>query len=156
MRHEASVLLDFAIRPALYKLRLWTPAAEELLLGTAIVESDLRHRRQFAPGPARGLFQMEPRTHKDIWKNFLAYKAALREAVDALRSSPSADGLTELEHNDTYAAALARIHYLRAPAPLPLAGDVAGMAMYWKQYYNTWRGKGEEAKYMAKWYRTMG
>ena len=44
----------------------YAAAAVELPLGTARVESGLRHRRQIGGGPALGLSQMEPNTHDDI------------------------------------------------------------------------------------------
>jgi hypothetical protein len=153
---QATFLLNTAIRPALQGIRLWTPAAEELILGTAIVESDLIHRMQLVGGPARGVFQMEPATHDDIWNNFLKYKPDLALAISSLMTFPDANKLLELERNDKYASAMARAHYLRAPKPLPKAGDVNAMAKYWKVYYNTWRGKGDADKYRTKWNQTMG
>lgn len=149
-------LVNTAIRPALHRLNLWSAAAEELLLGTAIVESDLIHRRQFGAGPARGLFQMEPRTHNDIWANFLKYKLALAQTVSSLLSSPDSDKLVELERNDRYASAMARVHYLRVSQPIPAAGDLKAMARYWKRHYNTPGGKGTEDKYRDKWQSVMG
>lgn len=155
-KQQAMMLVNAAIRPALQRLNLWISSAEELLLGTAIVESDLIHRRQFGPGPARGLFQMEPRTHNDIWANFLKYKPALAHAVGSLLSSQNSDKLVELERNDRYASAMARVHYLRVSEPIPAAGNLKAMARYWKRHYNTPRGKGTEDKYRDKWQSVMG
>jgi len=153
---QATHLLNLAIRPALLGIKLWTPAAEELLLGTAIVESDLLLRKQLGGGPARGLFQMEPVTHDDIWANYLKYKLDLAKSISAVMTSPAANKLLELEKNDKYASAMARAHYSRAPTPIPQAGNVQAMAKYWKDYYNTWRGQGRETKYLEKWSKTMG
>ena len=155
-KHQATIFLNHAIRPALQSIKLWTPAAEELLLGTAIVESDLLHRKQFGGGPARGLFQMELVTHDDIWANFLKYRPDLAQAISALMTSPAADKHWDLEKNDKYASAMARAHYLRSSAPLPRPGDIQTMAQYWKVNYNTWQGQGTESKYLEKWYKTMG
>src|SRR5260221_162978 len=58
-------------------------APVELLLGTALQESGLTYRVQLGGGPARGLFQMEPNTHDDIWDNFLKYRVPLATAVRA-------------------------------------------------------------------------
>ena len=41
----ASQILSMVIRPALSKINLWSPSAEELVLGTAIVESGLIYLR---------------------------------------------------------------------------------------------------------------
>lgn len=155
-KHDAIIFLKHSIRPALMSIKLWSTEAEELLLGTAIVESDLLHRKQLGNGPARSFFQMEPATHDDIWNNFLKYKPDLARAISALMTSPDANKLVGLEKNDKYACAMARAHYQRVPSPLPKAGDVDAMARYWKRHYNTKGGKGNEDKYREKWNKTMG
>jgi len=137
-------------------MELWSTAAEQLLLGTALVESDLLHRRQHRGGPARGLFQMEPATHDDIWENFLKYRLPLAESIRSLMTFPDVDQYQELEQNDRYSCAMARIHFFRAPAALPRAGDVEEMARYWKQYYNTPLGAGRVSKFIEKWNQVMG
>ena len=154
-KHAATIFLNHSIHPALTSIKLWTPAAEELLLGTAIVESDLLHRKQLGNGPARSFFQMEPVTHDDIWNNFLKYKPDLARAISSLMTSSDADKIVELEKNDEYACAMARAHYARVKWPLPKAGDVDAMAKYWKRHYNTKGGKGNEDKYREKWNNTM-
>ena len=148
---QATHFRDFVIRPTIKSLGLWSTEAEELLLGTALKESGLIHRVQLGGGPARGLFQMEPATHDDIWDNYLRYHKALATLAKSLKSRPTAAGAYELRNNDRYAAAMARIHYKRAPAPLPAAGDVQAMAAYWKRYYNTIHGAGTVAQYVHTW-----
>lgn len=139
------------IRPTLQSIGLHTPAAEQLLLGTAMQESNLVHRRQLGNGPARGYFQMEPATHNDIWNNYLAFKPTLGAKIASLLSAPTADRIGELEHNDRYACAMARAHYHRVPAALPAEGDIVGMAHYWKRYYNTVLGAGKPEEFLTKW-----
>ena len=79
-----------------------------------------------------------------------------RHAVVQLKSAPDANAEDELTQNDAYAAAMARIQYLRAPKQLPTAGDTEGMAAYWKQYYNTPLGDGTVDQYIASWNGVMG
>ena len=43
---DASQLRKLVIQPALSEIELWSPAAEELVLGTAIVESQLAFIKQ--------------------------------------------------------------------------------------------------------------
>lgn len=143
------------IRPTLEHLGLHSPAAEELLLGTAMQESDLVHRRQIGGGPGRGYFQMEPNTHNDIWENYLKFRSELAAKVKQLLSSPTANRIEELEKNDRYGCAMARVLYRRAPDPLPAAGDVAAMAAYWKKFYNTPLGAGRVQQYIDKWKRAF-
>lgn len=143
------------IRPSLTSISGWSAAAEQLLLGTAIHESSgFRYRKQIR-GPALGLFQMEPVTHDDIWKSFLRYRSSLGSKVSALLSSPNADKLYELEFNDKYASAMARMKYLRSGAPLPLLNDIPAMANYWKRFYNTPLGKGTPAQFIRSWKELM-
>lgn len=140
------------IRPVLNQMGKGGDAAEELLLGTAVQESlNFMYRRQMADGPARGYFQMEPNTHDDIWDNYLKYREALANKVISFLSSPDADKIKELETNDNYAAAMARVHYMRKPDALPKAGDVQAQAEYWKKHYNTVLGKGKPHEYVEKW-----
>lgn len=153
---QADHFRQHSIRPALTSLGLWSQAAEELLLGTALHESQLRYRRQLGGGPARGLFQMEPATHNDIWNNFLVYHKGLGAQVKALKTTPDSNVLSELENNDRYAAAMARVHYRRAPALLPAAGDLPAMAAYWKKYYNTVYGAGTVQQYIDDWKAVYG
>jgi hypothetical protein len=67
----AEEFLTTVIRPTLIQIGLHSRAAEQLLLGTAMQESDFIHRRQMGGGPACSFFRMEPATHNDIWQNFL-------------------------------------------------------------------------------------
>lgn len=139
------------IGPALRWLGLYSPNAEALVLGTALQESNLRFLRQLGGGPGLGLFQMEGKTHDDIWRNFLSYRRELAQKTRELALSdaaiPQAD---ELIWNLRYAAAMVRLHYFRVPEPLPEAGDVAGLSQYWKRYYNTERGRGTPAEFAHK------
>jgi hypothetical protein len=140
------------VRPVLTALGAHSMAAENLVIGTAVQESNLHYLRQLNEGPARGLYQMEPATHDDHWQNYLAYRAELRGRVEAF-SVPNQDRHGQLAWNLAYATAMCRIHYLRAPAPLPNATDIAGLAQYWKQYYNTSQGKGTVAEFADKFER---
>ena len=79
-------LLDRVIAPALEKIGLWSRAAEELVLGTAIIESGLTYLKQHGDGPALGLWQVEPATHDDLYTNFLNYRPELGSILMELRA----------------------------------------------------------------------
>ncbi|SBS28481.1 hypothetical protein MSP8886_01192 [Marinomonas spartinae] len=129
-----------------------SPAAEELLLGTAVQESlAFKYRNQQRGGPAVSYFQIEPNTHNDVWTNFIDYRPKLKEKVLSLLTNKSADKINELEYNDKYAAAIARIIYMRVPSPLPPIGNIEKQANYWKAHYNTPLGKGKPSEYIEKW-----
>lgn len=135
------------------KYRLHSVAAVELLVGTALKESGgLRWRRQLNHGPARGLFQMEGATYDDIWRNYLAFRPVLAEAIRSAFTPAGGElAFEQVTDDDAYAAVMARLKYLRVPAPLPPAGDVQAQAKYWKDHYNTKLGKGTVASYVETW-----
>ena len=62
MALDAKQLRELVIKPALLEIELWSEAAEELVLGTAIVESRLSFIKQLGSGPALGFWQIEPDT----------------------------------------------------------------------------------------------
>jgi hypothetical protein len=146
------------IKPALTVVDGYSLAADELVLGTALQESKLQYIRQLGNGPALGIFQMEPATHEDIWKNFLKFRPELAEKVRSLAAPTTADhpSANELIGNLWYAAAMCRIHYMRVPDALPKAGDIPGMAAYWKEFYNTFEGSGAEEEFEENWFANMG
>jgi hypothetical protein len=145
-------LVRHIIRPTFRYIELWSPSAEVIVLGTGLVESKLRYVDQIdkanKPGPAYGLWQCEQPTHNDYWDSFLRFQNGLREKCSALVSRRNAlfPSVDELVFNLAYAAAMCRVHYRRVPDALPARDDAAGMAAYWKRYYNSPLGKGSVQK----------
>lgn len=146
-------LIHYVIRPVLKDLALWSPEAERLLLGTACVESDCgRYVKQLGGGPALGIYQMEPKTHDDIWNNYLQHRATLMQKVNYWRERwGNGLGPEEMVGNLYYATAMSRIHYLRVPETIP--EYLSAQAAYWKRWYNTAAGKGTAHAYMNSWNR---
>ena len=140
------------VRATLTYLRMWSAAAEALLVGTAVQESGLKYLRQFDAGPARGVYQIEPATHDDIVKRYLKRKAALANTVDALLA-PEPKPIDQLATNLAYATAIARVKYWMDPEPLPEADDIARLAAYWRRVYNTPGGRGEASEFAANYRR---
>lgn len=145
---------QIVIVPALQRLNLWSLVAQELLLGTALQESGLAHLVQHG-GPARGVFQVEPATHADVWANFLHYRPELLQAVLAL-TAPWPDREAQLATNLIYEAAIARLIYLRAPEPLPATPDPYALANYWKRWYNTAGGAGTVEQFADTYHHFAG
>jgi hypothetical protein len=123
------------VQPTLIALGLMSTAALNLVTGTALAESGAGYLKQVGGGPALGLWQVEPATEQDIWKNFLAYRHDLCTKLHGLL----APGATtpQLVGNLLYGAAICRLKYLRAPEILPAAQDAAGMASFHKRIYNS-------------------
>lgn len=139
---DASQLREFVVRPTLRQLAPEIPYSEgavELLMGTAAQESHLTYLDQLTPGPgpAFGLWQMEAATHDDLWRWLqVKERSALRIKVQQMLSIwPSR--LEQLRVNLVYAAAMCRVHYRRAPEPIPSASDIAGAGLIYKLRYNT-------------------
>jgi hypothetical protein len=137
------------IYPALNKMGMWSEAAGELILGTAIVESNLTYLKQHGDGPALGLWQVEPATHEDLYANYLNYRPEMMSSLMELRS-PALNMNENLATNLMYGAAVFRLCYYRKPDPLPEAGDVEGQGKFWKKHYNTPLGAGTVPKYVRK------
>lgn len=139
--------LELIIEPTLEDIGLYSSAACELVLGTALQESRLTYLKQLGTGPALGVCQMEPATHDDLWDNYLYYRDKIAAAIlDIGGRDPR-----EMIWNLKYAVAMCRVHYRRIRAPLPVSGDLKGQAAYWKRYYNTNLGKGTTEEYINSW-----
>lgn len=137
------------VEPALMHMRLWSPEAQELVLGTCVQESGgLQYIKQLGNGPALGVGQMEPATHDSLYANFLVYQPHLLALVKEIEPSCSSKALL---WNLRYSAAMTRVHYRALKAPLPKPGDIQAQAAYWKKYYNTAAGKGTVEEYLRNW-----
>lgn len=147
---DAGQLREFVVRPALKRINLWSPAAENLVLGTCLHESHARYLDQLTPGPgpAYGLWQMERATYEDLWRNFIPGDSYLRLNLLEMAGFDSEEHppVQEMHGNLFYAAAMCRVHYRRVREALPVATDAQALAEYWKRYYNTALGKGTVAQ----------
>lgn len=148
---DANHLLKEVIRPVLQDLKLGGVPAEAMVLGTACQESHCGlWLVQLENGPARGIYQMEPATHDDIWDHYLAYNQDLAKRVNRWRVQyGNGMGADEMVGNLFYATAMCRIHYLRVEEPIP--DTLPGQAAYWKRFYNTPLGAGTENEYIHSW-----
>lgn len=130
-----------------------TGNAVQLLIGTAAVESRMGYyRRQMGNGPARGIFQMEPATERDIWDNWIKYKSGIGQRIKEITGVYGPDH-TALEKNLSYQVVMSRLHYRRVWEILPEYNDIPAQARYWKKYYNTHLGAGTPEKYIECWER---
>lgn len=140
---------EYVVIPALQQINLYSLGAEQLVMATGMAESNMTFIHQKGHGPARGLFQLEPVSHDDIWERFLSKKPMLLNDLKALIMRDM-DLHDQLHGNLFYAAAMCRIFYLRFRKPLPEAGNWQGMAEYWKEYYNTHLGAGTVDGFLRK------
>lgn len=151
-------LADHVIKPSLKEMGLYSEEAEQLLIGTASVESKLGTYLKQVKGPALGIYQIEPATHHDVWENYIQYRSDLKSSLMEITSV--SDWVREdyrpchslLIHDLRYATIIARLIYRRVPYFLPTAGDWPAMAEYWKSFYNTSAGKGTVKKFISSVY----
>lgn len=152
---NAEHLLTYVVRPTLHTIGHHSVAREQLLLGTCAKESAMgTYLHQIGGGPALGIFQTEPDTHRDVWLNWLRFRGndfALMKRMVASSFWDDAAGRPRhqaLICDMSYATAIASHIYRRASDPLPRQDDWMAMAAYWKRFYNR-GGKGSEGDFIA-------
>lgn len=129
------------ITEILKEIGLYSGNAVELIMGTFAQESNFKYVRQLGGGQALGYGQMEPATFNDIIANYLRYKPELMGKI--MKSCGIVDFKPEqLIDNKKLMICMTRVHYLRVKEPLPSHKDIWAMGEYWKQCYNTPKGKG--------------
>ena len=128
------------VEPTLRHLQLWSPAAEWLVLATAVHESGLSALIQVG-GPALGVYQIEAETYFDVIARLTARHHELAARLGELKAEIPAP-LVQLVSNLAYATAVCRLIYYLDPEPLPPAGARHALAWYWKRVYNTDDGAG--------------
>jgi len=138
-------LRDLVVVPVLRELQMNSKAAMRLVIGTGLVESKYTHIKQ-VNGPALGFWQMEPKTHDDIWSSYLLYRLDIAKRLNNFHLDYKDSD--QLIYNMKYACAMCRIHYWRSPMPLPDANDIEGLGRMWKLVYNTEQGKGTVEKFV--------
>lgn len=113
--------------------------AVEILMMIAAHESHLGTYSRQHQGPARGVFQIEPVTERDIHNNYLSYHEERRDLLKTYTID-----ISDLEFNLAYQIVIARLHLTRNPDKLP--NTPVDMAIYLKKYWNTFLG---DATYIA-------
>ena len=130
-------LADKAGRPSLK-----SDSAVELLMLTAAQESHAGKYLKQINGPALGIFQIEPATAEDLFDNFLRYHDDLLDAqITFAQIINKYNWRSNMMGNLPYQIVLARLQYFRFAEALPSKNDIAGMAQYYKTYWNTHEGK---------------
>lgn len=141
---------------ALHAIGYHSPEAVELLMLTAAQESGLGTYLRQIKGPARGVFQIEPATHKDLWDRVLKARPELARRICQLcfgseDRPPWLTLETALWGNLIYGVCMARVFYLSKPGAIPKTTQ--GQAEYWKKHYNTYLGKGTAEQAVASYNR---
>lgn len=154
--------LKRVIRPVIHRLYPMAKAmgrAEILLLGTVAHESGgFDFLRQYPHGPALGVWNIEPPSHRLAlgWAEendrglYLELVSMRNRGPAILAEDIDIDAALQLDME--YGCAIARTLYLSIPSPLPSRDHALAQAIYWKSYYNR-GGKGTEGQYIEAWER---
>lgn len=119
------------ITRVLKEVALYSPAAVNLLLGTAAQESGFGTYLRQVKGPALSVFQIEEATFLD-----------LRERMHPILPEIRTWSFLRLEWDLRAAILAARLKYRSIPKPLPEPDNLLELAAYWKRWYNTEQGAG--------------
>lgn len=121
---------------------LWSDRRVDLMLMIAAHESGgFKHNKQIGGGPARGPFQMERRTHDQVWLH-----------SDTIGKRAKKYGITrkdadEMTDDHAYALWMA-VHYVAMIDPKPIPTDIREQAAWCKKFWNA-HGKATEQKYLS-------
>lgn len=139
------------VRPALQLCGLWSEAAENLLVGTALAESNLSVVTQMGNGPGLSFFQIESETYNDVLRYLnRSDNKNLKDRILAacfMEVFPEAKCVT---WNIRLAVLIARVIYWRRPEPLPDKNDYNQLCKYYLKHYNTYLGKATFEKAVGK------
>lgn len=135
-----------------------TPAARELLFGTACAESGLRPRFQDKHGTAIGLFQVEYATFLDLWNRAIKNKhpKLYKEIQKNYAGEDRQIRFEDLQLSDELCAVFARMKYAESKSHIPPATDLEAQAKYYKKYYNTELGKASVQSYLKRRAEVLG
>lgn len=134
----AKDLRELVIRPTLLLLDDWSPAAENLLLGTAAQESQLGFRMNTNSDQGAGIYRISETTHIQVWDKYLVTDPELASRVRGLASqqqflkSPHAELITNL----SYATGIAWMIYKQNHVELPSDATLTALANCWHSCYD--------------------
>ena len=143
-------LRDLVIIPTLqamtrvYGEKVYSPAAVNLLLGTAFQESVIGHEtylKQIGGGPALGIYQIEPATHDDIYENYLRHRQDRADFTVGFLSLADTDTQQTIHealiHNLRYSTVIARTKYWRRRFDWPEdPTNIQALGVIWNDHYN--------------------
>ncbi len=148
---NVSELREQIIGPTLKYLGITSSVAEELLLGTAALESKLNPLCQGDDG--LGIYQITPDQHRQIWDQYLAFKPDLASKVRGLASQHRflQDPDKELSWNLSYATAIAWLIYQREEIVLPKHSEVHQLGQLWLKCFGKNRSSDKSERRFNGW-----
>lgn len=156
---DAQQLHDHIIKPTLEYMggNYDSKNARMLLLATAAIESKCGYYIKQVGGIALGIWQMEPATHKDIYRECDALKTVgivetkTYDLLQSLKISAYMPGKSAMIASPMYACAMARLKYSMDIEQLPDYDDINAIYRYYKRIYNTEAGASTMKKFVDAW-----
>jgi hypothetical protein len=158
MTINAKQLRELIVEPACRALNYYSPAAVNLLMGTAAQESHIGAwiaQKSIGVNGGLGLWQMESSTYHDVWLRGVEPHIRIKSTIRLYLGYESKPIAIRLVSDLMLACMMSRIHYQLVPEKLPDADDLEGLARYWKKYYNTSLGKGTEEEFIENYKRFL-
>lgn len=124
------------VRPVLKSCGLHSRAAENLMIGTGLVESQFKYLIQ-KKGVALSFFQIEPKTFTWLIVKLSNDKNIMQKVLRLLGMATLPTNANQLINNLALSCIIARLKYWYNPAPLPDADNLEDLARYWAMHYNT-------------------
>ena len=144
------------IQPALDALALYSEDAEELLVAVCAQESLGGTYLSQEGGPARGIYQMEGRTHDSLWNTVLCRDQSVAfklKKVLMCAINPSADRMV---WDLYYATMMARVFFLNISDPIPSGKDIEAIWTYYKTFWNTKNGAAKKTDFIINYNKFVG
>lgn len=133
----------FVVEPVCKSLGANSPAAMNLLLGTAAQETHMGHwlvQQRIGYNGGIGIFQMEAPTYHFCYAKQITQKPRYKGAFKLLTGYDQKPLAQRLATDLMLATFMARLYYMGFPEPLPRHDDLEGLAWYYKKYWNTSAG----------------
>ncbi|MBU2709812.1 hypothetical protein [Zooshikella harenae] len=132
-------LRHYVIKPTLDYIDMWSPFAENLLLGTAAQESGLGFYLKRRKQRSLGIYCITPMMHKNIWDRYLVKHSDLASKIRGLASQHEflANPHAELATNLSYATAIAWLIYKRNQNFIESEpSNIYTLAKCWRRFYH--------------------
>jgi len=141
-------LHDFVAKPLLSQIKNGMSGIDAFMMCVAHESKGGTYLKQTHDGPAKGIIQMEPDTHNDVWRNGdsiwdNALKLGIIERWQYdIKTHPTSDRLI---YDLRYNVFMFRQFMFMQPGVLPVRSRE--LAKYLKKYYNTEKGKATAESY---------
>jgi hypothetical protein len=129
-------LSEYIIKPVLRDLIMYSDSAAELLLFTAVIESNAGSYLKNING-GYGIYLMDRQSYADIWANYIPNKQNLLTILTHQFDVTRMPDENRLIHDLRFATAMCAIHYQKSPEIIPQFISKDQLWDFYKKYYNS-------------------